>query len=159
MTNRENWKAIRRLFLDTAPVIYYVEGNPRYSASLATIFARLDNGTLTAVTSPVTLAECLVIPYRLQETDLIQSFTDLITGGNGTLFAPIDHEAAQSAAELRARYNLTLTDAFQIAIALAAGCDAFLTNDFTLRRIADIRILVLDEMEAQRGDAPEKPTP
>jgi hypothetical protein len=52
----------RRVFLDTAPVIYYVEGNTRYVAALDPLFRRLDAGALEAVSSPVTLAECLVHP-------------------------------------------------------------------------------------------------
>lgn len=49
------------------------------------------------------------------------------------------------AAELRAAYNLTLADAFQIAVCLAAGCDAFLTNDMSLRRAKEVKVIVLDE--------------
>jgi predicted nucleic acid-binding protein len=55
--------------------------------------------------------------------------------------------AANSAAELRARFNLSLTDAYQIAAALGAGCDAFLTNDAGLKRVREITILVLDDLE------------
>jgi predicted nucleic acid-binding protein len=53
------------------------------------------------------------------------------------------------AAELRARYNLSLTDAFQIAVALQSGCDAFLTNDMTLKRVSELSVVVLEEMEAE----------
>jgi predicted nucleic acid-binding protein len=51
------------------------------------------------------------------------------------------------AAELRARYNLTLTDAFQVACALDAGCEAFLTNDFGLKRVTEIQVIVLDALD------------
>jgi predicted nucleic acid-binding protein len=40
---------------------------------------------------------------------------------------------AEQAAELCARYNLSLTDAFQVAAALAAKSEAFLMNDLTLK--------------------------
>lgn len=56
--------------------------------------------------------------------------------------------SAERAAELRAHYNLTLTDAFQIAAALTAGCDAFPTNDAALKRVTELTVLVLDELEA-----------
>ncbi len=51
---------VTRLFLDTASVIYYVEKNPRYSATAEFVFDQIDNGAITGVTSVVTLAECLV---------------------------------------------------------------------------------------------------
>jgi predicted nucleic acid-binding protein len=138
---------LNRIFLDTAPVIYYVENNPRYIASVKTVFDRVDAGLLTVVTSPVTLAECLIAPYRLGLTRLQQDFIDLIVYGHNTLFISIDHERARQAAELRAHYNLTLTDALQISVAMGAGCEAFLTNDAQLRRVTELRMLVLDEFD------------
>lgn len=63
-----------RLFLDTAPVIYYVEQNPHYSARTQHIFDAIDTGNLTAVTSPITLAESLIVPYRLGLLQLQQDF-------------------------------------------------------------------------------------
>jgi predicted nucleic acid-binding protein len=53
----------------------------------------------------------------------------------------------EQAAELRARLNLSLTDALQAASAIAAGCDAFLTNDHPLARVTGLRVLVLDDLE------------
>jgi len=138
---------VERLFLDTAPVIYYVEKNPRYLAIVAPIFARIDDGVLTAVTSPVTLAECLVMPYRLGLSKLQQDFFDLIVHGQNTVFASLDHECARRAAELRARYHITLPDALQVATALKAGCEALLSNDSGLRRVTELRVLVVDELE------------
>lgn len=139
---------ITRLFLDTAPVVYYVEKNPQYSASTALIFDRIDNGLLTAITSPVTLAECLVVPYRSGLTQLQQDFFDLIVFGRNTIFMPIDHEVGRRAATLRVRYSLTLLDALQIAAALSAGCEALLTNDVRLQRVTELRVIVLAELEA-----------
>jgi predicted nucleic acid-binding protein len=52
---------------------------------------------------------------------------------------------ACKAAELRARYNLTLDDAFQVAVCPVSGCDAFLTNDSELKRVSEINAIVLDE--------------
>jgi predicted nucleic acid-binding protein len=38
-------------------------------------------------------------------------------------------------------------DALQIATAVESGCEGFLTNDLTIKRIQEIKILVLDELE------------
>lgn len=147
MNMTERLKQVTKLFLDTAPIIYFVEENQRYSPLVAIVFDRLDNGPLTAVTSPVTLAECLVIPMRSNNLALKQSFIDRITSGSNTAFAVLDQKAAERAAELRAKYNLTLTDAFQVSIALNQGCDAFLTNDLTLKRVTELEVIVLDEIQ------------
>ena len=145
----ERLQTVTRLFLDTASVVYYVEEDTRYLALVDPVFDRLDAGTLVAVTSPVTLAECLVMPYRNNQVELQQIFSDLIVNGTNVLFASIDREMGRRAAELRARYNLSLTDAFQIAVALQSGCDAFLTNDMTLKRVSELSVIVLEEMEAE----------
>lgn len=143
----EALQGVRRVFLDTAPVIYYVERNQAYTARVDQVFDRLDAGTLLGSTSPVTLAECLIAPVRLGALQVQRNFRDLIVGGPGVIFVALDSATAQRAAELRARYNLTLTDAFQIAAALAGDCDAFLTNDADLKRVQEIRILVVGELE------------
>jgi predicted nucleic acid-binding protein len=145
----ERLQTVTRLFLDTAPVVYYVEEDIHYLALVDPVFDRLDAGMLVAVTSPVTLAECLVMPYRNNQVELQQVFSDVIVNGANVLFASIDREMGRRAAELRARYNLSLTDAFQTAVALQSGCDAFLTNDMTLKRVSELSVIVLEEMEAE----------
>ena len=146
MTLQRNLKTIKRLFLDTAPLIYYVEEHPRYITLVDIIFASLDAGDFEAITSPVTLAECLVIPYRNSDARLQQAFLDLILNGVHTHFVEIEREAGALAAQLRARYNLSLPDALQCAVALHTGCDAFLTNDISLKRVTELPVIVLEEM-------------
>lgn len=147
MTVDDALQGVSRLFLDTAPVIYLVERNPYFFDLAEAIFARIDNNALMAVTSAITLAECLIVPFRIGSTQLQQDFADLIVSGDNTIFLSIDQQIASRAAELRARYNLSLTDALQIAAALEAGCQAFLTNDNSLRRVTELSILVLNELE------------
>lgn len=135
------------IFLDTAPVIYFVEQNPQFSLKVQEIFERLDDGNLTAVVSPITLAECLVLPHKQKNSDIAQIFTELLVNSESVLFYPIDEVIADKAADLRARYNITLTDAFQLAIAIQAECEAFLTNDADLKRVKEIPVFVLSEAE------------
>ncbi|NLX94667.1 MAG: type II toxin-antitoxin system VapC family toxin [Rhodopirellula sp.] len=147
MKVEEVFQQVQRLFLDTAPVIYYVESHPKYRPVVDAIFDGIDDGRLPAVTSPITLSECLVVPYRFGDVSAQEHFADLIIRGQGVLFVVIDEGIAQRAAELRAHYNLSLTDAFQIGTALVAGCDALLTNDATLKRVQELGVIVVDELE------------
>lgn len=135
------------IFLDTAPVIYFVERNPEFFSIVQEVFERLDANELTAVVSPITLAECLVLPYKQRKSEIAQAFTELLASSESVLFYPIDEIIADKAADLRARHNLTLTDAFQLAIAIQTECDAFLTNDSDLKRVKEISVLVLSEAE------------
>ena len=146
MTLADALRGVSLLFLDTAPVIYQVEQNPAYSALVDAVFQEVDAGRVGAVTSPVTLAECLVHPYKSAAAARLQAFNALITTGRNTQFVIIDQATAQKAAELRARYNLLLPDAFQAAVAIVSGCDALLTNDRGLQRVGELKILILDDL-------------
>lgn len=137
---------IYRVFLDTAPVIYYVENVTGYRSVMDAIVERSRAGSLELVTSPITLAECLVFPIRKGDRELTERFRQVITRGINTYYASIDR-AAERAAELRALSNLTLTDAFQIACARSVGCDGILTNDHALNSAEGLRVLMLDDLE------------
>jgi len=145
---RERLNGVRRIFLDTAPVVYYVERHPEFSRLVIPVFDMIDEGSLLAVTSPITLAECLVGPCRNLEQPLQDAFRQRIIGANNTLFVGPDAAMAQRAAELRAASRLSLLDCLQIAIALGAGCDAFLTNDLALTRVKEMNVITLRETKA-----------
>lgn len=141
-------QGVRRLFLDTAPVIYFVEQHPQYFPLSREVFEQLDHTPLIGLVSPITLAECLVQPYRLGQTELQQEFIELMTENDNIEFVPFVNETIGiEAAQIRAKYNLQLPDAFQIAIALAAECEAFLTNDVTFKRVTELRVLVLNDFD------------
>lgn len=76
------------LFLDTAPVINYVERKEPYFAQLETVFTRVDEGDLRLVTSAITLAECLYYPYKHKEPGLVQAFTHRLVNGRNVNFVP-----------------------------------------------------------------------
>jgi predicted nucleic acid-binding protein len=146
---RESLHGVTRLFLDTAPVIYFVERHPEYFPLTRIVFEVLRNTSLMGVASPVTLAECLVRPYNLGQRQLQQEFIELITDNDNIEFVPIANQLlAIEAAQLRAKYNIQLPDAFQIAVALASNCEAFLTNDAILQRVTELRVLVLNDFRS-----------
>lgn len=147
MKVEESLVGVTRLFLDTAPVIYYVEQNPLYLPIVEIVFDRILNGLIMAVASPVTIAECLVQPYRFGQTSLQREYIDLILDNDSTFVVSIDEGMAIQAAQLRAKYNLQLPDAFQVSAALAADFEAFLTNDVVFRRVTEIRAIALEDLE------------
>jgi predicted nucleic acid-binding protein len=73
-------------------------------------------------------------------------YRQFLTGGQHLHFHSIEESDALMASEIRAEFNLTLLDAFQVAAARQSGCHAILTNDRALRRVAQIRAIVLDDL-------------
>lgn len=137
---------LSRVLLDTAPVIYHVQGAAAYQPLMDYAFQQAGAGAVVLCTTPITLAECLVKPFQLADVKLIAAFRDLLTNGAETQFVGID-QTAEQAAELRARYKLQLSDAFQVAAALKHHCDGLLTNDAAFKAVQEVKILFLDDLE------------
>ncbi len=140
-------KSISKLAFDTAPIIYFVEANPTYDTLVTAIFQRVESGEITGVTSVISLCEVLVHPIRNQNLDLKQRYRDILQNSPNFSTRLINSMVAERAAELRAKYNLRTPDVLQIATALEIGCEAFLCNDKNLKRVTELRILILDEIE------------
>jgi predicted nucleic acid-binding protein len=127
MQIEEALAGVSRLFLDTAPVIYFVEQNPEFVDRVDLIFERLES-QITPVVGAVTVAECLVGALRLGLIDLEQVYLNVVARDD-VLFVESTLTIAHEAARVRFKYNFQLPDALQIAAAIAANCEAFLTND------------------------------
>ena len=138
---------VTRLGFDTAPFIYFVERHPAYVGIVREVIRRVDSGIISGCASVVTLTEVLTQPKRLGNTALEVSYRELLLQSRNFTLIAIDAAIAEQAADLPARYGLRTPDALQVAAALSAGCEAFLTNDTTLKRMAELGILVLDELE------------
>ncbi len=136
----------KRIFLDTAPVIYFAERHPEYHKIVKPIFQLIDVGEITAVTSVITLAECLVHPYLKGLLELQKDYYEIIVFSENVHFFIQNEWVGSESAKLRAKYQIELLDALQIATAIYASCDAFLTNDTELKRVQEIPILVVKEL-------------
>ena len=135
----------RRVALDTMIFIYAFEEHPIYQGILKSFFRALENGEITAVTSTLTITECLVQPYRKKDFALSAQYLVLFRNFPNLSIIPLTDEIAERTAFLRAQYNLRTPDAAQLATALVSNCHTFLTNDDRLLVAEGIRITVLDQ--------------
>ncbi|NJR14372.1 MAG: type II toxin-antitoxin system VapC family toxin [Calothrix sp. CSU_2_0] len=140
-------ETISKVFIDTAPVIYYIEGSTSFFPVVDVFFQGLLSRSIKGIVSPVTLTECLVMPVRLKNAEVQQSFVDFLTNTKEIEMVNIDTMVGRQAAELRVNYGLKLPDALQLAVAIRAGCDVFLTNDADLKRVTELQIVVLGQLE------------
>jgi predicted nucleic acid-binding protein len=140
-------KGIQRLGVDTAPYIYYVENHPTYANKVDAIFQVVEAQSIEIKTSAITLTETLMKPIQASDQPLIDTYHELLTETDYVELVSITPELAEKAAHLRARYNLRTPDALHLVTAIESGCDAFLTNDLGLKRVTELRVLLLDELE------------
>jgi predicted nucleic acid-binding protein len=133
--------------LDTAPLIYFIEQNPKYISTVREFFSSLNRKEFQVVTSTLTLTEVLVHPLRNGNVELAGQYQDILLNQDYLTVFPVSSEIAKLAAELRATKNLRTPDAIQIATAIQNGADFFLTNDMGLRNISNLTVLILDDIK------------
>jgi predicted nucleic acid-binding protein len=136
----------QKVGLDTMVFIYAFEEHPAHLPLLKNFFAALEKGEMEAVTSTISITECLVHPYRKKDFSLAAHYMVLFRNFPHLSIIPITDGIAERAAYLRARYNLKTPDAIQVATALVSGARAFLTNDENITAVEGIDILLLDQL-------------
>ncbi len=137
--------------LDSNIFIYFYQEHPQFLPIVRPIFERLDNDlTFHGVTSIVTLIEVNTLPLRSKRQDLVKTYTDALLNSPSVSAYPLNARIAKRAAELRAKFNLRTPDAIQIATAIIAKADAFITNDERLKKVNDITVLIVADYESNR---------
>ncbi|GHO53368.1 type II toxin-antitoxin system VapC family toxin [Ktedonobacter robiniae] len=135
--------------VDTAPFIYYIEGNPAYKDTLKAFFQAVDQGKIKIVTSTVTLLETLIHPLRTNNNILAQQYRDILFGTKGLTTLSVSQNIAQEAARIRALHNVRTPDAIQLATAISSGATFFLTNDKLLPSLPNLKMLVLNDLRTR----------
>ncbi|MCL5421127.1 MAG: PIN domain-containing protein [Nitrospirae bacterium] len=146
MTLSEELARINSIFIDTAPIIYYIEAHPEFGPLTKEVVTTFQEGNLTAYSSVITLTEVLPKPVESGDEKLARKFADFLKHGKHLTMIEISEGIAEAAGKLRGRYPVLKTvDAVQIAAALEIGCEAFLTNDMKLKQIKELKVMVLKD--------------
>ena len=132
--------------LDTMVFIYHFEENQVYSPLTFSIFESLEKGNFNGITSILTLLEILVKPKKENNLHLTERYKLLFETFPNLQVKTLNENIADIASSLRANYNINTPDAIQIATSLEAKADIFITNDTTLKKISEIKVLLLSEM-------------
>ena len=127
-----------KIFLDTNPVIYFLELDDTYYDAMERFF--IENKSARYVTSVVTVAEYFVMPFRDDEEDRIRFFNSFIEEMDVDIL-DVNRSIAEKAAQIRAIYrSFKAMDSLQLAAAVISGCDLFLTNDLKLGQFREIPV-------------------
>ena len=129
--------------VDTAIFIYFIEEDQRFLSAIMPLFAAADAGVFDLVTSALTLLEVLVVPYRAGNIELAERYETILAHSRGVRMVDLTRNHLRLAAQLRAATGVATPDALQIAVSLASGCSAFVTNDRRLPEVPGLRIVQL----------------
>lgn len=134
-----------RFFVDTAPIIYFIEEHPIYSNKISELFDKTAEGHIQIITSVITFIEVLTKPLKLGYTDIVGIYENFFHNSKGFTVMDINTDVAKLTAKIRAEFGFKLPDAIQLAIFEYSGCDYFITNDKQLKRYDGSRVYYLGE--------------
>jgi len=126
------------VLVDSAPVIYFLEGHPKFGPRFKPLFEAHGTGRLRFAVTTITVAEVLGGPLQAGDDALARRYRAILES-----WQPIalDVDIAESAARLRASLSLKLADAVQAASALAINAAALVTHDRDFSRVRSLRII------------------
>jgi predicted nucleic acid-binding protein len=133
-----------KIALDTSIFIFQIEENPRYVRWTHQVFSWLAASKAAAVTSTITMLELLVHPCRKGDQERVDAFYALLSTYPHLEWIPTTMDIADSAARLRAQYNLKTPDAIQAATALASKATGLISNDPAFARVPGLHTVILD---------------
>lgn len=126
------------VLVDSAPIIYFLEGHPKLGSRFKPIFEAHADGHLRFAVTTITVAEVLTGPQQAGDHALARRYRAILE-----TWQPIslDVDIAESAARLRASLRLRLADAVQAASALAVNAAALVTHDRDFSRVHSLRVI------------------
>ena len=130
-----------RTYLDTSPVIYWVEDVAQYFDYLD---ARLSVPGDILLASELTRLECRIKPIRDNNHQELQEYDDFFAMKVAEII-PLTREVIDMATLIRARYGFATPDAIHLGAAVTSACDVFLTNDNRLSRFSEMSVEVIED--------------
>lgn len=137
------------VYLDAQCIIYSVERHPIYFPVVFPVWTAAQAGQLWIATSEMSILECLILPYRRNDTTLVAAFEQVFADPAVDLI-PITPDILRGAARLRAAIARFRTpDAIHAATAITTGVALFATNDFGFRNVPNLTVEVLQDVLAR----------
>ncbi len=135
------------VYVDTQILIYSVEKHEPYWSILRPMWQRSATDEIQLISSELALLETLVAPLKNANFVLINAYETLLMSTEMQLM-PITRVILREAAQMRAQKNLKTPDAIHAATAITHNCSIFLTNDYGFRRVANLPLIVLNDIVA-----------
>jgi predicted nucleic acid-binding protein len=133
------------IYIDTAIVIYTIEGNSNYLTALEPLWEQFQTGNIEIMTSELTLMEVLVQPLKHNDAPLVTDYEEFLTASSIQLL-PIDRTILKNDAQLRSTKNIKTPDAIHASTAMQHSCTMFLTNDRGFQNIPGLPSMILDQV-------------
>ena len=124
--------------MDSAPIIYFFQGDATYAPRFRPLFERQKDGGIEFAVTTITIAEVLTGPFKAGEEALARRYRAVMESWQ---VVNLTAEIAESAARFRANLKLKLPDAIQVASAIAVNADALVTHDRDFSKVKTLTVL------------------
>lgn len=128
-----------RAYRDSDLVIYLIEQNPQFAPTVEPL---LHGNTCDIVSSELVRMECLIVPVRNIDAAQIADF-ESFSQTRVAEVVQLTRTVFDRATHIRANSKIKTPDALNLASAVEAGCDVFLTNDQQLKQFTGITVEVI----------------
>jgi len=139
--------------VDARVLALHLIGESRFLPLTRRLVAAIRDGEVRAQTSVMTLYQLLAEVYRRGERERAREVARSLMVHEGLQLVPATDEIAVQAAQVRAQLGGRPERAIQIATALVAGADVYVTEGSGLRRIVGMTVANLEDY----AEAPESP--
>ena len=124
--------------VDSAPVIYFLDGHANFSNLFDGLFEAYDAGQLRIAISTIAIAEVLAGPFKNGQDVLAKRYEKALASFD---VIPVTQDIAVSASRLRISCKLKLMDALQAATALEISAQALVTHDRDFSKFSGLPVL------------------
>ena len=133
-----------KLFLDACSIIYLIESHQQQGQNTRSLITQALQNNTQLVVSRLSFLECRVLPLKEKNDSLLENY-DRFFQLPSLQIIELSADVVNIATDLRANYphSLRTPDALQIACALAANSDQFLTGDRKLSVIQEIDVIIV----------------
>jgi len=139
----EKLSKYRKVALDVMCFVYFFEENPKYSQLCQKIFQLAQENKIKISTSILCYTEIQIGPKKSKNIPLERKYRNIFNRFPNLEVKFYDWQVAEITSNLRAKYNIRLPDAINLASAILANTEVFITNDKNLCRFREIKTLLL----------------
>ncbi|MGI9038911.1 MAG: type II toxin-antitoxin system VapC family toxin [Gemmatimonadota bacterium] len=133
-----------RVHVDASVLALHLTGHGRYTPLTRMLLGLLSDDELSATTSAISIYQLLVEAYRRGETDTAATAERYLTTIPGLSVVDVTPAIARQASQVRAQLGGSPERALQIATALSARAEVYLTQRSAFRRVAGMSVESLD---------------
>lgn len=135
-----------RFYLDTNVIISIIDGVETLETKQVEFISHIEENKIEALTSELTLAECLVRPLADKNISAIKAYMGFLEGRPDFAVIPVSRDILILAAQVRVDTRLKLPDAIHAATAKTSDCAIFLTCDRRIKNLAGLKIVLWDQL-------------